>query len=113
MRLKHFQRFATRCERRSPEASQTGDSLRLFLLVRPSGGKLWRLKYRINGREKKLGIGTYPEAGLAEARSGGARRDLRGAFRRSRTQASRRDCQADAGGESTVNARASRMTDRR
>ena len=29
-----------------------GDSLGLFLLVRPSGGKLWRLKYRIDGREK-------------------------------------------------------------
>ena len=45
-----------------------GDSLGLFLLVQPSGGKLWRLKYRIEGREKKLGIGTYPEVGLAEAR---------------------------------------------
>lgn len=45
-----------------------GDSLGLFLLVQPSGGKLWRLKYRIDGREKKLGIGTYPEIGLAEAR---------------------------------------------
>jgi integrase len=44
------------------------DSLGLFLLVQPSGGKLWRLKYRIHGREKKLGIGTYPEVGLAEAR---------------------------------------------
>lgn len=45
-----------------------GDSLGLFLLVQPSGGKLWRMKYRIDGREKKLGIGTYPEVGLAEAR---------------------------------------------
>lgn len=31
-------------------------------------GKLWRLKYRVDGREKKLGIGTYPEVSLAEAR---------------------------------------------
>lgn len=33
-----------------------GDAGGLFLLVQPSGGKLWRLKYRVDGREKKLGI---------------------------------------------------------
>nr|WP_238473981.1 Arm DNA-binding domain-containing protein [Altericroceibacterium spongiae] len=26
-----------------------GDSLGLFLLVQPSGGKLWRMKYRVDG----------------------------------------------------------------
>lgn len=45
-----------------------GDSLGLFLLIQPSGGKLWRQKYRMDGREKKLGIGTYPEVSLSEAR---------------------------------------------
>ncbi len=40
----------------------------LFLLVTPSGGKLWNLKYRFNGKEKKLSIGSYPEISLAEAR---------------------------------------------
>ncbi len=45
-----------------------GDALGLFLLVQPTGGKLWRLKYRVDGREKKLGIGTYPEISLADAR---------------------------------------------
>ena len=45
-----------------------GDAGGLFLLVQPSGGKLWRLKYRVDGREKKLGIGTYPDVSLAEAR---------------------------------------------
>ncbi|MBF5089835.1 DUF4102 domain-containing protein [Novosphingobium sp. NBM11] len=45
-----------------------GDSLGLFLLVQPSGGKLWRLKYRVDGKEKKLAIGSYPEVGLADAR---------------------------------------------
>lgn len=44
------------------------DAAGLFLLVQPSGGKLWRLKYRIDGREKKLGFGTYPDVGLSEAR---------------------------------------------
>ena len=40
----------------------------LFLLVAPSGSKLWRLKYRVNGKEKKLALGSYPAVGLAEAR---------------------------------------------
>jgi len=45
-----------------------GDTLGLFLLVQPTGGRLWRLKYRMDGKEKKLGLGTYPEVSLAEAR---------------------------------------------
>jgi hypothetical protein len=40
----------------------------LFLLVQPSGGRLWRLKYRFGGKEKKLGLGRYPEVSLKEAR---------------------------------------------
>lgn len=53
------------------------DEKGLFLLVQPSGGMLWRMKYRIDGRdddgnpkriEKKLGLGTFPEIGLKEAR---------------------------------------------
>ena len=40
----------------------------LFLLVTPSGGKLWRLKYRFGGTEKLLTLGAYPQTSLAEAR---------------------------------------------
>ena len=40
----------------------------LFLLVTPTGGKLWRLKYRFGGVEKLLAIGAYPQISLAEAR---------------------------------------------
>ena len=46
-----------------------GDSQGLFVLVQPTGSKLWRLKYRIHGREKKVALGKYPEIGLAEARN--------------------------------------------
>lgn len=45
-----------------------GDSRGLFLLVQPSGGKLWRLKYRVEKSEKKLALGTYPEVSLSDAR---------------------------------------------
>ncbi|MCJ1962281.1 tyrosine-type recombinase/integrase [Novosphingobium mangrovi (ex Hu et al. 2023)] len=59
---------AIRKAKAGPKPYKMGDSSGLFLLVQPSGGKLWRMKYRVDGREKKLGLGTYPEVGLAEAR---------------------------------------------
>jgi integrase len=40
----------------------------LYLLVTPSGGKLWRLKYRFDGKEKLLALGLYPDVSLALAR---------------------------------------------
>ncbi len=40
----------------------------LFLLVNPSGSKYWRLKYRINGKEKLLSLGVYPQVSLKAAR---------------------------------------------
>jgi integrase len=40
----------------------------LYVEVSPSGGKLWRVKYRFNGKEKRLAVGVYPSVTLAEAR---------------------------------------------
>lgn len=45
------------------------DSLGLYLVVNPQGSKLWRLKYRMEGVERKLSIGAYPQVTLAEARA--------------------------------------------
>ncbi|WP_293971373.1 Arm DNA-binding domain-containing protein [Sphingomonas sp.] len=39
----------------------------LYLLVRPTGSKLWRMKYRFADREKLLSFGRYPDLSLAEA----------------------------------------------
>lgn len=44
------------------------DEKGLYLEVTPSGGRFWRLKYRFNGRESTLTIGSYPETSLAQAR---------------------------------------------
>jgi integrase len=44
------------------------DGSGMFLLVTPAGGKLWRLKYRLDGKEKLLAMGAYPEVGLSDAR---------------------------------------------
>lgn len=41
----------------------------LYLLVHPNGSKWWRLKYRFGGKEKLLSLGTYPDTGLADART--------------------------------------------
>lgn len=43
-----------------------GDAL--YLEVSPSGGKLWRLRYRFEGKEKMLALGKYPETKGKEAR---------------------------------------------
>lgn len=40
----------------------------LYIMIRPNGSKLWRMKYRLHGREKKLSFGKYPEVSLKEAR---------------------------------------------
>ena len=46
------------------------DGRGLYLLVNPSGSKLWRWKYRVLGKEKVLALGIYPDVSLALAREG-------------------------------------------
>ncbi|MGB7655082.1 MAG: integrase arm-type DNA-binding domain-containing protein [Novosphingobium sp.] len=59
---------AIRNAKPAAKAIKLADGGGMFLLVTPAGGKLWRLKYRVDGREKLLAIGAYPEIGLGEAR---------------------------------------------
>jgi len=40
----------------------------LFLLVKPTGSRLWQMKYRYEGKEKLLSFGAYPSVTLASAR---------------------------------------------
>lgn len=44
------------------------DAQGLYLLIKPNGSKLWQLKYRFGGKEKKLAFGAYPTVTLANAR---------------------------------------------
>ncbi|EDZ3531508.1 DUF4102 domain-containing protein [Salmonella enterica subsp. arizonae] len=44
------------------------DSSGLYLLIKPNGSKLWYMKYRILGKEKKLAFGPYPDVSLFKAR---------------------------------------------
>lgn len=52
-----------------PKSYRLADSGGLYLEVAPSGGKWWRLKYRIGGKEKRLSLGVYPDVGLKAARA--------------------------------------------
>ena len=40
----------------------------LFVLVTPKGSKLWKFKFRIDGKEKSLSLGKYPAVSLKRAR---------------------------------------------
>ncbi|MHA7880323.1 MAG: tyrosine-type recombinase/integrase [Saccharospirillum sp.] len=40
----------------------------LRLLVKPTGSRYWRLKYRFGGKQKTLALGVYPNVSLKEAR---------------------------------------------
>jgi integrase len=44
------------------------DAKGMYLLVNPTGSKLWRWKYRVLGKEKVMALGAYPDVSLAQAR---------------------------------------------
>jgi len=45
------------------------DSGGLQLHIATTGGKLWRWAYRFDGKQKTMGLGTYPAVSLADARA--------------------------------------------
>lgn len=50
------------------KTQRLSDGRGMYLEIAPSGGKWWRLKYRIDSKEKRISLGVYPDVGLAEAR---------------------------------------------
>lgn len=75
------------------------DGAGMYLEISPAGGKLWRLKYRLRGKEKRLALGKYPDVSLCQS----ARTTRRGAatvgrwHRSRRTQKSRQTCPGASG----------------
>ena len=63
---------AIRNAKAGEKARKLFDGGGLYLEVAPHGGKWWRLKYRFEGKEKRLSLGVYPDVTLKDAR---ARRD--------------------------------------
>lgn len=61
--------IALRSARPAEKPYKLADEKGLYLLVTPSGGRLWKLKFRNKaGVEKKLSLGTYPEVSLKQVR---------------------------------------------
>ena len=81
----------------------------LYIEVHPSGSKYWRLKYRVHGRDRRLGIGVYTEVSLKEARV--ARSDAKALLRNDIDPLVHRRAKRDAA-ENTFGAIANEWLDR-
>jgi len=57
-----------RSARPQERAYKLFDERGLFMLVTPTGGRLWRFRYRLGGVEKLLTLGAYPDVTLKRAR---------------------------------------------
>ena len=60
--------FAARKAKPREKAYKLADGGGLYLHVQPGGSKLWRMKYRHQGKEKLLSFGSYPLVTIADAR---------------------------------------------
>lgn len=60
---------ALRSAKPAEQPRKLSDGGGLHLLITPSGGRLWRLNYRFDGKQKTLAFGAYPHISLADARA--------------------------------------------
>jgi integrase len=59
---------AIRNKKAGPKPVKLFDQGGLFVIITPNGGKWWRFKYKYQGKEKLLSLGTYPDTPLTAAR---------------------------------------------
>ncbi len=60
--------IAVRQAKPKEKSFKLADGGGLYLEVMPNGSKLWRLKYRLAGKEKRFALGIYPAVSLTKAR---------------------------------------------
>lgn len=63
---------AIRAAKAGDKPYKLADGGGLYLLVNPTGSRLWRLKCRIEGKEKLLAIGPYLDLSISPRRGSGA-----------------------------------------
>lgn len=62
-------RLTDRTVKAAPPGRRGDDAVRgLMLAVQPGGSRSWVLRYQMAGRRRDMGLGPYPEVGLARAR---------------------------------------------
>ena len=66
--MPHLTEATLRAIKPSGKIERFYDSLGLYLELSKAGGKLWRWKYRFEGKEKRLSFGRWPDVSLKEAR---------------------------------------------
>lgn len=47
---------------------KVSDGRGLYIEVKPNGARLWRYRYILHGKDKRIALGAYPMVGLADAR---------------------------------------------
>lgn len=62
-------RAAIKAAEAEGKARKVSDGAGLVLDVRPTGAGWWRLRYWLDGKERMLSLGTYPDTSLAQARA--------------------------------------------
>ena len=70
MKIRKSGLTATWVKRAKPKDKpyKIGDRDGLYLLIKPSGVRYWRMNYRFAGRQRTLSFGRWPELSLADAR---------------------------------------------
>lgn len=58
---------------KSAAPGKYGDGDGLFLVVSAAGSRKWVLRYQLNGVRRDMGLGSYPDVGLAAARAAALR----------------------------------------
>jgi integrase len=59
---------AIRKAKPTAKAQKLTDGGGMYLLLKPDGGRYWRMNYRHAGKQKTLALGVYPTVTLADAR---------------------------------------------
>ncbi|MBN3777950.1 tyrosine-type recombinase/integrase [Burkholderia sp. Ac-20345] len=63
-----FTDVAWRAAKPREKAYKLADGQGMYLEIMPNGSKYWRLKYRIDGKEKRMALGVYPAVTILAAR---------------------------------------------
>jgi hypothetical protein len=68
MMSRHLTDAAARKLKPTDTRLEIHDGAGLYLVIQPSGAKSWAYRYRVDGKSRKLTLGSFPALSLTEAR---------------------------------------------